>query len=748
MSSETSIVPVAQSELALTSDQAEFLPFAHHDDWAKLGPDEQSRIRERIQVLNSVKNSPRGKVAAMQEIVNQNRDRRGFGFSTIRSDYYAWRDSQWDWRILRHAYHHDTSLPQNFIAELQRRVLLQHRSRLQAMNEIREEWRAGRPVPGYGTWREWFARTYPDAQIPAGFCGDFPKAWGNSTLYQHMPSKAQYALATRGRAAAAKYVGGIVRDTSNLRPLELIVLDDFEPDTMSVYERRVVRSTGLVAMDVATRRTLAMGMKPRIEQDDGRQIAIVRADVQFLLKQVFTRWGVPVDYPMTVLVENASAAVTEDLESALTLCFHGQVRISRTNVLAHKTIGNGFIEKSGKAQEKSWLESSWNLTHNMAASLPGQKGSSYQVKPGDLEAKIAYANKLFGIEGLTDEQLAQLASPFMTFVQQAMAYSLIRDRMDRRVDHKMQGFDKLTEFRTGAGDEWKPFAKLGLLTADQQLQVELRERAESSVERWEKLASKCHFVKVPEFLLALLTFTPKKVALRNHAVSFSHIGTGYTFLDMRGDLQGLPDGTQFMSYFDDQAPARLFVTDLQGRPVTVLDRKGGALGKADIKDADAIGEAAKQMAQFYHSQIEGPVKELLAGERAQAETDRAHNDAKLIEWGLAKPKAISPAERTAENRNERDAGNRPRVKSLSRTLAQDQFAEPAGGRFVTAEAQAQAIATHAQALQQRADREEASLQAGMGNGLADLIQAPCTEPAVSAEIEPEPDESAGLSDLI
>jgi hypothetical protein len=114
----------------------------------------------------------------------------------------------------------------------------------------------------------------------------------------------------------------------------------------------------------------------------------------------------------------------------------------------------------------------------------------------------------------------------------------------------------------------------------------------------------------------------------------------------------------------------------------VLDRKGGLRGAADIKDADAIGAAARQVAEFYHSQIEGPVKELLAGERAQAEADREHNRRQLIAWGLQQDLPES---------------ERPRRK-LSATLAQDSFTAPAEGRFAAAATTAQGIAAHTQQL--------------------------------------------------
>lgn len=122
------------------------------------------------------------------------------------------------------------------------------------------------------------------------------------------------------------------------------------------------------------------------------------------------------------------------------------------------------------------------------------------------------------------------------------------------------------------------------------------------------------------------------------------------------------------------------------------------LGGADIKDPEAIGEAAAQLAHLVGSEIEKPVNGFLAADRAQAEADRAHNDALLVQAGhepINKPRLPKPE--TPEG----TAHARERRPSLSRTLAQDQFAPPPD-RFALAQNTAGNIAA---AAVQQAERK-------------------------------------------
>lgn len=333
----TSLVPTGSG---LTAAEGEFIPFQHHEEWIDTGLDEKQRIKELLMAMQLIKADDRGVVRACEALALINRGRKGWSKHNLKTLYYAWAPTE-DWRLLRRNYRHESSLSPEFTAHLCAMVLREHRSRKQAIERVRAAWRAGEHVPGYGTWRQWFADKYPDREIPKHFCGDYPEGWSDTNLRNQMPSRVQCTYATGGFFAAQRDLPHLIRDTSKLRPLELVVFDDFKTDIrVCAYNPvlkkwEVVPCVGLIAIDVATRCIIGFGLLPRltlpkrrsrddqrpltdaeIEADEKtRSIAISRADLQLVLKGIFQRIGVPADYRMTLLVENAAAASTKSHRS-------------------------------------------------------------------------------------------------------------------------------------------------------------------------------------------------------------------------------------------------------------------------------------------------------------------------------------------------------------------------------------------------------------------------------------------------
>jgi hypothetical protein len=748
----------------LTVSEAEFIPFQHHDEWIGTKLEEKQRIKGLLGAMQSIHNDPRGIIKAIESLAAANRGRESWSFGNLKTLYYAWKDTQ-DWRVLRRNYRHQSALPPEFVRHLSAMVLREHRSRTQAIERVRAAWRAGEVVPGYGTWREWFARTFPTLEVPPHFAGDYPPSWSDRNLRNNMPSRAQHTLATKGLAAAQRHLPHLIRDTSKLRPLELVVFDDFKTDIrVCAYNPvlkkwEVVPCMGLLAMDVATRRVLHYGLIPRltlprrasrddtaplteqeIENDEAmRKIAISRRDLQLVLKGIFQRYGVPSDYCMTLLVENAAAAITAELEAALEIYFHGQVRVCRTNMLEHRTLANGFTERGGKPWEKGWIESAFNLMHNIAGNLPGQTGSLEQENaPGDLAARIAYT--LAALEGLTPEQAAQAKLPVLDVEQATAAYGAIFDRMDQRGEHsphRMLGFDRIKVWRRGPGENFKPLSQLQLTAGEDPAQLEIVDRVQSPRERWACLMKQVQpFRKVPEFVIALLAFTPtKKIAVRNHKVTFTQGQFKGTFLDLEGQLAKLPEGTKVIGYYDEQAPTHLFVTNLEGAPLAVLERQPD---KTDITNPAEVSQAQAIMARFFQGQVAGRVAELLAPDAAQAAADRQHNNALRASHGLDPINLPAPNEAASASRAitpampDQEANATEGRATLSRTLARDAFA-PAGDQFAAAERTAAAIGrtivTDADRRAARAEIERVQREAAKQLTSEEIAAATQREPA-------------------
>jgi len=749
-STGSGLAATEQSGSGLTAQEGEFIPFQHHEEWINTGTDEKQRIKELLLAMQLIKSDDRGVVRACEALALINRGRKGWSKHNLKTLYYAWVQTE-DWRLLRRNYRHDSSLPADFTRRLCAMVLREHRSRKQAIERVRAAWRAGEIVPGYGTWRQWFADRYPDREIPKHFCGDYPEGWSDTNLRNQMPSRLQHAYATGGFFAAQRDLPHLIRDTSKLRPLELVVFDDFKTDIRVYAYNPVLKKwecvpcVGLIAIDVATRCIIGFGLLPRLTlpkrmnraaldaarpltdaeiaaDEKTRSIAISRADLQLVLKGIFMRIGVPADYMMTLLVENAAAAVTDGLETALEIYFHGQVRVCRTAMLEHRTAANGFTERGGTPWQKGWVESAIRSMHDRAGNLPGQTGSLEQVNaPGDLVGRTVYT--LAALDGMTPEQAAKMELPVLSVEQATEAYARIFGMMDQRGEfcpHRMQGFETIKVWRTGPGQEYQPISTLRITAGDDTSTLDIVDRQQSPRERWACLMGQVKpFVTVEPFVIALLAFTPKtKMKYRNGKLTFEHAGTGYTYLDLEGHLKDLSEGSKVIGYFDEQQPTHLYVTDLQGRPLGVLVRQND---KTDITDPAAIGAAQEVMRRFFYGQVANPVTELLADDRAKSLADAAHNDAERARLGLAPiPSSARPGASRAINGpapagspngdNAASAAQPAPRKTLTDTLARDAFAAPAD-RFAqakdTAAAIAQATVQHnAQAAVERATESD------------------------------------------
>ncbi len=633
----------------VSAQTAALIPIQHHEAFHNLTKEEQDRVSLLVSLLQAMETAPEGKIACSQRLALEI-SQRGYSAKNLQALYQAWRNAKCDWRVLVRNYRGPAALPVEFVEFLRMKIEQNARCASQAMAQIKAAWAHGESIPGYGTWREWYLTEWPDRDVPESYpLGVFPAGWSKSNLYTKQSSRAERMLKRRGFAAAKRYLPHVMRDMSGLRFLELIIIDDFESDVVVLARHpetgryELCTCTGLLAMDAATRTIVGFGLKPRFKSEDGKRIAITRADVQSLLYGVFSEHGLPRDYRPTILAENAAAAITTDFELALQNLLG--VQVARTGLIADKTLRNGFMQGGGKPWEKGVIESTFNLMHNMAGAMPGQKGASYQLKPADLEAKILYAEKLIAIEGLAPEVAQELHVPFLKFEEALDGYTKIFRAMEQREKHQLQGFSEIVDFWLPDGSELVPQAALIGVPSGELIRYKPEPRMESPAERKAKLIRGVEFVKIAEHALALLLLTPKQVELRNHKITFVHGAGGFTFADADSPVLSLPEGTKLLGYFDGANARVLHCTDLQGRYVGSVKRRG----RVDIRDQDAINAEAGEITRLITKHVLNPVRERHAGENAQLALADAHNRA-LLEKAGVKPedmpaRLVSPAEK-------------------------------------------------------------------------------------------------------
>lgn len=604
--------------------------------WGKVKPAEQERIKFLLSLF--AKMEAGGIVATSEALAFQLRAIGGFSAGTLRALYYKWQDGGWQ-ALVRRFTNGRERLPAAFVQHLRALMENNARSMRQAMNLIRRDWYSGKDIPGFGTWQQWFLSQWPERDLPT-VCPGTPGGWSKSNLYALQPVKVQRALKSRGLAASKSLLSSMVRDPGSLKPLQLVVIDDFEIDQLCFYwdpvagTRAVVRMSGIAAMDVATRKIIGLILKPRLPGQEGQKQSITRAEVRLLLYGILRDYGVPA-HGMTIMAENAAAAVTTELEVTFRNLFGGKVAVTRTGVIDRALLEHGFKETGGKPWLKGWIESFFNLMHNVAAGvLPGQKGAHYLVKPADLDEKLRATERLIGTgprdARLSDEQLKKAKIPFATPSELCDAYLQIFKWIEERTDHTMHGFDRVLEWRLHPSEPWQPREAIAALTEDEQLQVQVRQRMQSPRERWEELAPRIQLQPVAPHVLMMLLLTPKKAALKNAKLTFTHAGVGYTWLtDPRGLIaQRVRDGAEVLCYFDPARSDHAHVCTLDGQPLGEVKR----LGKVDIMAAEAISETERAISEHYLAHREEvrsrPLHQL---EEARATEDTAVNAALVAE---------------------------------------------------------------------------------------------------------------------
>ncbi len=579
---------------------------------------------------------------------------KGFSGASLRRKYYALRDAGWNWRSLVKGYKAPSKQPAEFVDFVRGLIEQNHRSVEAALEKLRHEiWPSGVPVPGYGTWQSWHLATHPQRPLPRIFPRLWPDGWSVRNLKRYAPTKAEIKFFQGGLKEAHRHLPVLKRDPSKLRPMEWITIDDFQLDVLCVFKGDPARgfkpgitpAAGLLAKCVGTRKNLAHLLGPMVDrqekQPDG-SIKTIRSglradDMQALLYRIFEDNGLP-PYPVTIICENATAAISKELELMLTTVFEGRINVQRTSLVRHKTLSNGFVEKGGTPWEKGWIESEFNYLWNQLADMRGYKGSNERLNgPGWLNDQKAYAMRLLG-QGkgklnLPPEVIDELSIPFPSVEQLTSAFDFVLERAENRTKHRLQGFDDVDEFTWPKSlpvpesiDASQPLAlaQLSQLTREQQQLLKPETRKESPVERWTRLSVDHPRQGLDARILALFLLTPKRGTWRNHAVSFTHRKVGYSYVDDENIMTAVAEGSPVLVYVDFERANACLVTRENGEPLGSLRALGDATAGTDITDPEAIAEARERRASIVNK-ILGRVKGRHEDENTQLGVERAHN---------------------------------------------------------------------------------------------------------------------------
>ena len=483
-------------------------------------------------------------------------------------------------------------------------------------------------IPGYGTWQTWWAKTHVGQPLPAVV--PLPPGWSEDNLGKRTrPTKAQRKAQVQGLAAARKELLTILTTTADLLFLQEVQFDDVRTDW-----RVIDPGTGqvcdlwlLVAMDRASRVVLGFWMRPAITRADGSQEHFRLQDMKLFVGWVLERYGLPRDYVCTWVIENGTATLSDACAAALGGLFGDRVKVRFTRMLGGVS-GTGYKERAvGNSKGKASLESSFRLLHNEGGNLPAQMGNRYEVRPADLVAREKEAVTIWSAFKENDADLATAKFPVLTLQKARVELNRIFDRVNRRTNHRLEGFEDIHEWRFTELDAWQPLDTFPDPTPNE---YSTRKRKLSPYEKALQLIGNREWDRVPTAtLVAFYQHTQTFVRINGQGeISFQLDGQSYTFRRPEGDKHDYMDGEKYLAYFSTQEAQLLHLTRLAPHE--------GYVGTWVRRDRIASGDKAGLAEQMRY--VEGAVRDIRemvavesAGERAELAEMRAHNLAVLSE---------------------------------------------------------------------------------------------------------------------
>lgn len=497
--------------------------------WTELDDPEQQRfVNDTFAAIEEI-HLARNRIAKAVEISDRHLGRDGFSVKTLLNKRRLYAHGGYksgvkkpenyvqagDWKALVPSYW----LPENKHHPEFIKWLAKHAGGFQrdqgdaaAIRELKLSiWPEGKVrIPGYGTWRDEFRRRFPHDLAPPDCPPDFfPAGWSDRQLYRLLPEPAHLEIVRHGVAAAEELFAQILNDRTKLYFGQVIIIDDFWAPFKVRHGRDITFVMGLAAIDWASGAWVHHAIMPGDKLPDGTRSSLTAAHMQwFIIGLLRSLGGLPRDRMITLLVENNTASVSNELEEVIKATFQGRVIIRRSGLLNEKqglVLEHGFRERGGKwrAEGKGLIESGFNLLKNEMCGLPGQRGSKERTNGhAAFPDSERYALALVKNGVLSDEHVAMLKLPFLTYADALVFVRRIFERINSYRQHKCRGFAHVTEWRLSERDQWSLYGDLP--TPEQQALLDAgaeiisRTLPESRLMRAKRLRAELEWTKIPE----------------------------------------------------------------------------------------------------------------------------------------------------------------------------------------------------------------------------------------------------------
>lgn len=643
---------------------------------------------------------------AVRQVARSYHGRRGFSPSKLGADYQLWRkggqkqDAQGrksgplyqagDWRIFLPNYSNG-----NQAAALRNADFVRYVQRLFAdtcredatgnalFERVLDHWFAGDDVPGYGNIRQFCAaqaRPVPRGPLARSRPENYPTGWSPKNLTRMLPSKTKRVYIQRGEHAAHSHWGDqLLRDRSRLMPFELITFDDVRFDLKVIQPipgkaAQVVYPEALFALDVATGMILAkavLGTYTRTEDGDGgtagTRRAFQHADMRWLMSNLLEQYGLPQDWQMHVLLENASASMAGPDIDAFSRATG--IEFEKTGLIRQKLTSSGFVEQGGMPWQKGWIEALFRLVHTRTNHLPGTIGARYDLTNGRRPQEEKYTLNTLIEAHKQGIPIDQLQLPLLTIDQYHDLLDQYVHLLNWRTRHKLQGFDQVHELQYEPGKYIRHDDPLcaQLVTVGSKF----LSRMEAPAERFAKLMQGHRMQPVHPRNLIPLALEKRPVTVAAERVTITRRGGDpLVFRDAetaRALAQWNGQKKALIAYLSaDESQIHLFTNDADQTYICSPRR----VGRIDITDEKAVlarsGEVHRGREQTRHY-----AAQLCADQDLQYQAMRQHNDTAL--GRDACPQASANVQHAIESA-EADTARRTRRPNITDAEADNYFA--------------------------------------------------------------------------
>jgi hypothetical protein len=368
----------------------------------------------------------------------------GVSPSCARKRYDAWRTHGWrglaggaraKGALLGHARWSESGPAPEF-AEWYRQLCLQNsRKNAPAYRKFVRLFHEGELIPGL----EWATNR---RRLPRGF--------SEENLRRFCPTTFERTAMSIGRKAASAFRPLVYTSRAGLQVGQQVMVDDMWHDFKVVMlgQREPMRLLELHALDVYSGCLFAHAVKPRLwDELAEKSVGLKQNEFLFFLLWLLCQHGYhPAGTAIigergTATLSAADAAVLHEVTGGL-VTFDGGV-VDRRAAFAGAFAG---VAK-GNFRIKAALESLGNLSHNEEADrllFPGQTGSLARVNaPEELPARERHERFLLSAcAGLPAEVREGIRHDFIEYHQSVLAVARVWERINRRTDHALEGFDE------------------------------------------------------------------------------------------------------------------------------------------------------------------------------------------------------------------------------------------------------------------------------------------------------------------